>query len=543
MVVNSSFSIKTHQIARSMGLEGESDSDSDSDSKDEYVNKVTNEQGNHLEKGKYGPRTNAYSPHPGKYNTVGSSRSGTTIDWDETDGYQRSIWHKEGAHSTYSDKLPTHDTPWVTVENTKDTFEYPSASLGPSGKPWGQQTPASGFTQFPAELPTLANSTDYNPRVIRSRRHSSDNYETNQYNSSHHNQPSTRRLSFDPVRNDAARNPLAHTSSHAIPARKPLPNSRIQRPRIGAVEYEHSSPRLQAERARINRQNEEEILREREQRKLVNRPQENKKPYESYSDEAARIRRRDEEELLREREERKLKDNHQSKYQAPAIVPPKLPLDLPRRPSVRSRPATSPPSISFPIIPHIPTEDFVPHNSWPGNVNSAPYPRSTRRNSVSSSAGKKSPPYPVTPDNYHLKGYNNQNDIQQRAIHNAIKHEIMHGHKRIAAPTPPTFRSSYPNAVELPADNSQMSRDPTSRLHAPGGRAKLPCIKERAELDGESRRTEGIGDGREKLPEIRVQKSTPGTSVSGHTGNGSNTGRTRTSGDTERLTVPGAWKW
>ncbi|KAF7858418.1 hypothetical protein EAF04_009019 [Stromatinia cepivora] len=618
-------SMKLHQMAQAMGLE--------SVNENENVNNHTYQPGRHHEKGKHDPSSDISIP-------MGPSESGSTIDYGKTDGYQRSIWQGGGRYSTYSDKLPAHDSPWVTVGNTKRSSEYPSAKLGLSGKSWDQQSPPAystpenyilpyrtsrnpqvgsprGSNQFPAELPTPANDSPENEtRVMGSGYKSNNHQHTNQQGPLQSNRPSSPPVIFDPVRDAAARNraaaaihpnPKPHPSSHAILAGKPVLSSSYQQPPIGKG-IEDSKSYYKAEQTRINRRNEEEILEERRERKLKNSPQENEKPHDIYYDEAAKIQHRNEEKILQERRERELKEDWQVNQQTnkqsspiPPPLPPKLPLNLNARPDPPSRSVTSPASIPIPL-PFPATSAFIPHNSLPDHINSTPYPqthasRFSHHKTISSSVLKNNsepPPCPVTPANYHLNGSDNQNDIQKRGIHHAIKYEMLHGDKRMAGPTPPTFQIEYPDTRQLDGTSVyvEIGNDLT-REHIPeiGGKkigermdVRAPgaprrsafgektnlgtgifgprLIQEkkaeragggllgarRMDSNGENRRGEGTGDrivrGERKLkvPEIHVQSPTPGTSLRVQRDVSTNTDRTRTrmNEDTEQLAVPGS---
>ncbi|ESZ92678.1 hypothetical protein SBOR_6939 [Sclerotinia borealis F-4128] len=626
--------MKAHRKAREMGLESDSDDE----------NFRTNKPRRYHEKGKYDPPPNSYhSPldlssafNPGKFNrnpmaamymvpsSTGPSRSGTTISYGATDGYQRSIWQDRGAQESGQGQPSCHISPRVTGRS-RNSSQYPSSYLGRSGKQWGQQTPLPHLTQgnyvlpyrtfgilqvgrpvsdqFPAELPTPVYSVQNGALVNASAYQSNNNQHTNLQGSSHFNRPpAIPRTSFDPVRDAAARNTAAsgshtdsepepspaaissghadhrpHTASHAVPARKPVPSSTSTQPSA------KGNPR-----DKINSESRHDQV------------------------EQVRIRCQEEEEATRERREKNLKISHEgyqkANRQPPPPLPPKLPLSPIKRPPPPSRPANLPASIpsTIPLIPAPPSPDFIPNNAWPGHVNSPPYPLTqpashTRHHVASSSRVNTTdpnnppsppPPYPVTPANYHFNAYNNQNSIQKHAIHNAIKYEILHGDKRMGGPTPPTFRSMYPDARELEGVNPQFPRDETPRIGLPGGggetvsdarlvglrqvvlerNAEISVISgrveagtfraemmekmrveragggalgaERIRMSGDTRRDilrEDIGDRRRDVPEIRVQGPTPGTSLRPVTTRvDPNMGRTRVSRslEPERLKVP-----
>ncbi|KAJ8059670.1 hypothetical protein OCU04_011319 [Sclerotinia nivalis] len=618
-------SMELHQMAQAMGLE--------SVSEDENIDNHTYKSGRHREKGKHDPSSDTSIP-------VGPSRSGSTIDYSKTDGYQRSIWQKDRGYSSYSDKLPAHDSPRVTIGYTEHGSEYPSAKLGLSGKPWGQQSPPAhstpenyilpyrtignlqvgsprGSNWVPAELPTPANNPPENEiPAVGSVRKSNNHQHTKQQGPLQSNQPSSSPVIFDPVRDAAARNLAGsvihtnskqHTSSHAVLARKPVLPSPYQQPPIGKG-VENSKSHQKAERARINRQNEEEILQERRERKLKDSPPENQKPHDIHIDEAAKNRRRNEEEILQERRGRKLKEsrkaNQQANTQLPPPLPPKIPLSFNARPDPSTKPSTSPDSIPIPLPLFPPTSNFIPHNSFPGPINFPPYPqthtsRSSRHKAISSSSSlfknsPESPTHPLTPANYHLNGYNNQNDIQRRAFHHAIKYEMLHGDKRMANPTPPTFRIEYPAARELDGTSVyvEIGHDSTREripeiniggkkigermdidVRAPGAPRRYAFADKknlgtgifgprlirgkegertgggtlgagRMDLNGENRRREGTDDrrvkGEKKVPEIHVQSPTPGTSLRVQRDVNVNTDRTKTrmNEQTDHLAVP-----
>ncbi|TEY39077.1 hypothetical protein BOTCAL_0468g00070 [Botryotinia calthae] len=582
---------RLHQMARNMGLE--------SDSEEERLDNRTVRLERQRESFKHHRPLDKSSPE-------GPSRSGTMIDYGKTGGYQRSIWLKEGDHSSDSDRLPKHESPQVTMKNARNISDYPNTNLGPSGKPWGQQSDLSqsapddysipykssrnSHVESPreaAEFSTSASSSEYVPRVDKSA-FERENRRGPLY--SNHRPPSPH-LRFDPVRDAAARNDVisrrhsnceAPVSSHVIPARKPVPQSYSQHPSTTRKEARDLNSKNLAELAIINRRNEEEIFRQRRERKLTNNPLEIRKPHEDYSKDKLRERRQYEEDKIRERRG-KLSKNYQARQREgkllPPPLPPKIPLGVNQCPSPPSRSATLPPEFSIPLRPALLVED-EPHNSWPGHSKSPPDSRTStamhppRRNTVSSSAWEnnpRAPPYPVTPQDYHLNGYNNQNDVQKRAVHDAFRDVMLHGHERIAGPSPPTFRSSYPDAMELSGVSPEIRRD-GMRRHTAGGnevlgdKSQTPAFVvridmgifrpatiqeleeehagsgtsgvERMELDGESRRTEEIGDRRRErlVPEIHVQRPTPGASV--REPHGVNTGRTRRSAEIERLTAP-----
>ncbi|KAF7932766.1 uncharacterized protein EAE98_004065 [Botrytis deweyae] len=575
---------RLHQMARNMGLE--------SDSEEERLNNRTVRSERHRERVKH-------RPPPDKYSPEGSSRSGTMIDYSKTGGYQRSIWLKDGDHSSDSDRLPRHDSP--QVKNTRKSSDYPNTNLGPSGKPWGQQISISqsapddysmpyessgnlhvGSPREAARLSTSANSSEYVPRVDRSA-HESNNRRGPPYSNQ---RPPSPHLKFDPVRDAAAQNDVisrhhsnyeAPISSRVIPVRKPVPHSHLQHPSIARKEAKELNPKHLAELAIINRRNEEEVLRQRRARKLLNSPQESEESDEDYYEDTARGRRQYE-------EDKRLFKNYQARQGdgklLPLPLPSKLPPSLNQHSSPPPRSAASPLGFPIPFRPVSLMEDEEPHNSWPGHIKPPPDPRTStvmpppRRTPVSSSAWEnnpRAPPYPVTPHNYHLNGYNNQNDVQKRAVHDAFQDMMLHGHERIAGPTPPTFRSSYPDAMELSGVSPEIRRDGTRR-HTAGGnevlgqRSRTPEFAvridmdiyrpatiqeteeeragggisgvERMELHGESRRLGAIGDRRRErpVPEIRVQHPTPIASL--RESHGVNIGRTRRSAEIERLVAP-----
>lgn len=571
-------------MARNMGLE--------SDSEEEHLNNRTFRSERHRERVKH-------RPPPQKYSPEGSSRSGTMIDYGKTGGYQRSIWLKDGDHSSDSDRLPRHDSP--QVKNTRKSSDYPNTNLGPSGKPWGQQgsfsqsapddysipykSSGNSHVRSPgeaAELSTSADFSEYVPHVDRSA-HESNNRRGPLYLSQ---RPPSPPLKFDPVRDAAAQNDVIsrlHSnyevpiSSHVIPSRKPVPHSYLQHPSTARKEAKELNSRHLAELAIINRRNEEDVLRRRRARKLLNSPQESEESDEDCYADTPRGRRQHE-------EDKTLFKNYQARQREgrllPPPLPPKLPLSLNRHPSPSSRSATLPPEFPIPFRPVSLMEDEETHNSWPGHIKSPPDPRTSttmpppRRTAVSPSVWEnnpRAPPYPVAPHNYHLNGYNNQNDVQKRAVHDAFKDMMLHGHERIAGPTPPTFRSSYPDAVELSGVSPEIRRD-GMRRHTSGGnevlgdRSQRPEFAvridmgiyrpatiqemeeeragggisgiERRDLNGESERMETIADRRRErpVPEIRVQHPTPITSL--REPHGVNIGRTRRSAEIERLVAP-----
>ncbi|KAF7946251.1 hypothetical protein EAE96_009253 [Botrytis aclada] len=572
---------RLHQMARNMGLESESE--------EERLNNRNSRLERHREKVKH-------RPPPGNYSPEGPSRSGTRIDYGKTGGYQRSIWLKDGDHSSDSDRLPKHDSPLVTMKNTGNSSDYPNTNLGPSGKPWGQQGSFSQSAPDDYSLPyknsvrlhwgtpglsVAALSSEYAPRVDGSA-HESNNRRGPLYSNQRPPSPHSR---FDPVRDAATQNDVTsrrHSNDEApisprdIPSRKPVPHSYLQHPSIAQNEVRELNAKRLAELAIINRSNEEEILRQRRERKLMESPREIKEPHEDDYEDTPRRRRRYE-------ENKRLFKNHQARKREgellPPPLPPKLPPSLEHHPSPSSRSGTL--SSEFPI-PFRPTslKEDEPHNSWPSHIKSPPDSRTStvmpppRRNTVSSDSwgiNPRAPPYPVTPQNYRLNGYNNQNDIQRRAVHDAFKDVMLHGHQRIAGPSPPTFRSSYPNAVELSSVSPEMHRDGMKR-HTAGGNEVLgdkslapefavridmgvyrpTTIQEteeehtgggtlgveRIELNGERRRVEAIGDRRRErlVPEIHVQHPTPGASL--REPHGVNIGRTRRSVETERSAAP-----
>ncbi|TGO69170.1 hypothetical protein BOTNAR_0014g00220 [Botryotinia narcissicola] len=574
---------RLHQMARNMGLE--------SDSEEERLNNRSVRSERHRERVKH-------RPPPEKRNPEGSSRSGTMIDYGKTGGYQRSIWLKDGDHSSDSDRLPRHDSP--QVKNTRKSSDYPNTNLGPSGKPWGQQRSFSqsapdeysityksfgnshvGSPREAAELSTSANSSEYVPHVDRSA-HESNNRRGPLYPSQ---RPLSPHLIFDPVRDAAAQNDVmsrrhsnyeAPISSRVIPARRPVPHSNLQHPSIAIKEAKELNSKHLAELEIINRRNEEVVLRQRRARKLINSPQESEESDEDYYGDTPRGR-------LQHEEDRKFFNNYQARQREckllPPPLPPKLPLSLNHHPSPPSRSATLPPEFTIPSRPTSLMRD-EPQNSWPSHMRSPPDHRTKtvmpppRRTTVSSSAWEnipRAPSYPVSPHNYHLNGYNNQNDVQKRAVHDAFKDMMLHGNERIAGPTPPTFRSSYPDAVELSGVSPEIRRDGMSR-HTPGGnellgdRSQRPEFAvgidmgiyrpatiqetqeeragggisgvERMELNGESGRTETVGDRRRErlVPEICVQHPTPITTL--REPHGVNIRRTRRSAEIERLVDP-----
>ncbi|KAM3154486.1 hypothetical protein ABEW05_005035 [Botrytis cinerea] len=582
---------RLHQMARNMGLE--------SDSEEDRLNDRTVRLERQRESFKH------HHP-PDKSSPDGPSRSGTMIDYGKTGGYQRSIWLKEGDHSSDSDRLPKHESPLVTMKNARNSSDYPNTNLGPSRKPWGQQSDYSqsapddysipykssrnshvGSPREAAELSTSASFYEYVPRVDESA------FEReNRRGPLHSNQrPPSPRLRFDPVRDAAARNDVisrrhsnyeSPVSSQIIPARKPVPQSYSQHPSTTRKEVRDLNSKNLAELAIINRRNEEEILRQRRERKIMNNPLEIRKPHEDYSKDTPRERRQFEQDKIRERRD-ELSKNYRSRQGEgkllPPPLPPKIPLSVNQRPNPPSRSATLPPEFSIPLRPALLIEDES-HNSWAGHINSPPDSRTStvmhppRRNTVSSSAWEnnpRAPPYPVTPQNYHLNGYNNQNDVQKRAVHDAFRDVMLHGHERIAGPSPPTFRSSYPDATELSGVSPEIRRDGMRRHTASGseilgGKSQTPAfavridmgifhpttIQEmeeehagsgtsgvgRIELHGESRQTEEIGDRRRErsVPEIHVQRPTPGASL--REPHGVNIGRTRRSAEIEQLAAP-----
>ncbi|TGO11022.1 hypothetical protein BTUL_0119g00220 [Botrytis tulipae] len=565
---------RLHQMARNMGLE--------SDSEEECLNNRTVRSERHCERVKH-------RPPPEKHNPEGSSRSGTIIDYGKTGGYQRSIWLKSGDHSSDSDRLPRHDSP--QVKNTGKSSDYPNTNLGPSGKPWGQQSSFSqsapddysipykssgnshvGSPREAAELSTSANSSEYVSHVDRSA-HESNNRRGPLYPSQRLPSP---HLKFDPVRYAAAQNDVisrrhsnyeAPISSRVIPARKPVPHSNLQHLSIAIKEAKELNSKHLAELEIINRRNEEEVFRQRRARKLINSPQESEESDEDYYGDTPRGRRQHE-------EDKRLFKNYQARQGEgkllPPPLPPKLPLSLNHHPSPPSRSAKLAPEFSIPSRPTSLMRD-EPQNSWPSDMKFPPdhctktVMPPPRRTTVSSSAWEnnpRAPPYPVSPHNYHLNGYNNQNDVQKRAVHDAFKDMMLHGHERIAGPTPPTFRSSYPDAVELSGVSPEIRRD-GMRRHTPGGNEVLgdrsqrpgfavridmgiyrPAIIQETEeeragggISGVAR-METIGDRRRErlVPEIRVQHPTPITSL--REPHGVNIGRTRRSAEIERLVAP-----
>lgn len=92
-------------MARNMGLE--------SDSEEERLNNSTFR----LERQR---KSFKYHHPPDKSSPEGPSRSGTMIDYGKTGGYQRSIWLKEGDHSSDSDRLSKHDSPMGNYEKCKE---------------------------------------------------------------------------------------------------------------------------------------------------------------------------------------------------------------------------------------------------------------------------------------------------------------------------------------------------------------------------------------------------------------------------------------
>ncbi|KAF7905433.1 uncharacterized protein EAF01_005954 [Botrytis porri] len=530
-----------HQMARNVVLE--------SDSEEERLNNRAARLKRHRERVKH------HTP-PDKYSPEGPSRSGTLIDYGKTGGYQRSIWLKEGDHSSDSDRIPKHDSPLVTLKNIRNSSDYPNANLGPSGKPWGQQSsfsqsapddylipyksygnPHVGSPREAAELLTSANSSEYVPRVDRSAHE-----RINRRGPLHSNhRPPSPGLKFDPVRDAAAQNDAvshrhsnyeAPISPRVIPTRKPVPQPYFQDPSVVRKEARDLNTKRVAEQAIINRRNEEEILRQRRERKISNSPEESEESHENYDDTPR---------------------GRQTLQGAPST------LDRHRSPPSRS--ATLPPESPVPFRPVLLMEDNEPHNSWLSHIRSPPDPRTSifmpppRRNTVSSDPWEnnpRAPPYPVTPHNYHLNGYNNQNDVQKRAVHDAFKDVMLHGHERIAGPTPPTFRSSYPDAMELSGVSPEIRRDGMNRHTASGNeirgdRSQRPEFAvridmgvyrpamtrelpekladggimgvERLEVNGEGRRIEAIADRRRErpVPEIRVQHPTPRCKSAGAT--------------------------
>ncbi|CAD6445277.1 6baee7b6-4c66-4409-8c0b-ece9661d1065 [Sclerotinia trifoliorum] len=450
-------SMELHHMAQAMGLE--------SVSKDENINNNTHKSRRHHEKSKNEPPPKTSIP-------MGPSRSGSTIDYSKTDGYQRSIWQRDGGYSSYSDKLPAHDSPLITIGYTENSSEYPGAELGMGGKPWGRQSPPAhstlenyvlpyrtsgtsqvgspvGSKRFPAELPTSANKpSEEETHVIgsgyKSNSHQHQNYQGHLQSSL----PSSPQAIFDPVRDAAARNrtdsavhtnPKSDTSSHAILTRKPVQSFPYQQAPIGE-KIENSKSYHKEERAKINRRNEEEVLQERRERKLKDIPQESKKPHDVYIDEAcaAKIRHRNEEEILRERKERKLKEsrkiNQQADTQLPPSLPPKIPLSFNIRPDhPPPNTAISQGSIRIPISSSVPTSSFIPHNS-----------------------------YLITPANQHMHPNKpttqNNINIQNHTIHDhhTTKHKApqaqAHSWNKSNAfltRAPPTFPIYYPAAREL----------------------------------------------------------------------------------------------
>ncbi|TGO28476.1 hypothetical protein BPAE_0027g00430 [Botrytis paeoniae] len=494
---------RLHQMARNMGLE--------SDSEEERLNNRTIRSERHRERVKH-------RPPPEKYSPEGPSRSGTMIDYGKTGGYQRSIWYKEGDHSSDSDQLPKHDSPLVTMKNTRNSSDYPNTNLGPSGKPWGQQSSFSqsapddysipykssgnlqvGSQREAAEFSTSAGSSEYVPRVDRGA-HESNNRRGPLYPNQ---RPPSPHLKFDPVRDAAAQNDLtsrrhsnyeAPISSRVIPARKPVPHSYLQHPSIARKEARDLNSKRLAELAIINRRNEEEILRQRRERKLLNATQESEESDEDYYEDTPRGRRQYE-------EDKRLFKNYQARQREgkllPPPLPPKLPLSLNQHSSPPSRSATLPLEFPIPFRPASLMEDNKPHNSLPSHIKSPPDSRTStvmpppRRNTVSSSAWEnnpRAPPYPVTLHNYYLNGYNNQNDVQERAVHDAFKDMMLHGYERIAGSTPPTFRSSYSDAVELSGVSPEMQRDGIKRHTAGenevlGDRSRTPAFAVRIDMD------------------------------------------------------------
>ncbi|KAA8571487.1 hypothetical protein EYC84_001487 [Monilinia fructicola] len=135
-------SLKFHQAARAMGLE--------SDSEDENFN--TNRRRKYREKGRYDPPMDLSTPfgspftetrHMTHNNATATSdpslesRSGTTISYGATDGYQRAIWQDRGAQESGQENNFIQASPRVT--GSLRNSEYPSTDLGRSGDPWDEE--------------------------------------------------------------------------------------------------------------------------------------------------------------------------------------------------------------------------------------------------------------------------------------------------------------------------------------------------------------------------------------------------------------------
>ncbi|KAI9643222.1 hypothetical protein NHQ30_007838 [Ciborinia camelliae] len=589
-------SLRMHQMARNMGLE--------SDSEDENFN--TNKPRKYREKGKYDPPTDLPtdtstpfgSPFSsGASNTKGiatpmtnviSSPAGQTgappIDYySAPDEYQGWAWRDGEAQASTRDQPSGQASPHV-INNSRNSSEYPSVNMGEIRNRWGQsedptqpnyippyrnyippdrgygssqvgsprssgQSPVELPTsvnwlhsgQSPVELPTSANSPQNGTPVNGRAYQRNNNQHTTGQGHSHPNLPAPRspRSMFDSVRDFADQNAAIsirhedfrpNTSYHATPARKPVPSS----PSIEPSTKEKSKDKSETH-------------------------------YDKSEQE--KIRRQNEEQVIRERRERNLK-NSQANQELPPSLPPKIPLSPTIRPPLSSRPATSPASVPTYVspLPAPPTGDFESNNTRSGNFNSPPYPvslpasRGRRRHSTASSTwqnnmdfNSSSPPYPVTPASYHLNGWNNHNGIQKQAIHSAIKHELLHGHQRMAGPTP-TFRSAYPDAHELEGVNPQAPRDEILRTTP---RIESPCVKKETvsgtnlmmpgvQLPVRSRHPVVARSGRgvrrssfSAIPEIFQWESLWKSEWESQFGVDANRGWTRTAAEPGKLAVPG----
>lgn len=536
-------SLKFHQAARAMGLE--------SDSEDENFN--TNRRRKYREKGRYDPPMDLSTPfgspftetrHMTHNNATATSdpslesRSGTTISYGATDGYQRAIWQDRGAQESGQENNFIQASPRVT--GSLRNSEYPSTDLGRSGDPWDEEilthsTPGAyikshrrarnlrvdhpeGSDKIPVDLSTLIysphdgsprnrlaenhRSSDkipvespteaYSPRDRTSSRGVADAYQGNQRRSTDqqgfspaHQLPPTPRPIFDPVRDAAARNLAAftsrahaefppHATSYALPFRPSISSAaRTQAQTKGNSKATAETTSNKTDQAKTHRQKDEQEARERRGGNL---------------------------------------QNSQHAFQKPGPSQPSAPIRIPLLPA----PSTTP---------------FQPNNSWPGNRNSPPYPRSrsiTRPHrsppsSLPSTAQLHHPPttdplpYPTTPPTYRLNAWTPHNSIQKHAIHHAFRDTLLNGHPRMAGPSPPTFRREFAGAQEL--DGRELRRGNEARRIA---RIAVPAGERRwgVELEAESAsrgfsvRGSEAGDGRGGVPEIRVQNPTPNLSLS-----------------------------
>ncbi|KAB8300935.1 hypothetical protein EYC80_002860 [Monilinia laxa] len=553
-------SLILHKSARAMGLE--------SDSEDENFN--TNRPRKYREKGKYDPPMDLSTPLSSPFAKLRDktnkatatsdpsleSRSGTTISYSATDGYQREIWKDRVAQESGQENTFGQASPRVAA--LLRNSEYPSADLGRIGDPWGEQplTDSTSGTyitphrrsrdsrpdhprssdKIPVESSSLAEtrrSSDkipveslspvYYPRDRTSSNGAAGAYQgnnrrsTDQQGSSHdHQPPPTPRLVFDPVRDAAARN-LAGPSSRANANFTPLSTSY-------AIASRHSI--LSAALTPAPKKG-----KSRDTTKTTNEAKQTK------------IRHQKEDQEGRKRRDRNLQQSQQASQQRPAFS--------------SSQPSAP---IGIPLLPAPSTTPFQPNNSWPGNINSPPYPLSrpitrphrsslripfniqhntfTTDSTTYATPTTNTAPYPTTPPTYRLNAWNPQNSIQKRAIHHAFRDTLLNGHTCMAGPTPPTFRSDFVGAAELDGGDfmtangiprnetsgNETSGNETSGNETPGNqRIAMPAGRERIrginfdsrQFPVQERGDRGevqAGDGdtgiRGGVPEIRAQSST-----------------------------------